>query len=189
MQQRSRASWAPSAPLGGAASGTAASLLNVLPAPAQQPPAPASIPAPYLFLSPAAAQLVMMFSVLCVALVQALLLRRRLPLYTWPCAVAMVGGACMIIVPNLTQASPRGAPLLASLWGVCAFVGAGRLVALAACALGFSTGPWSAAAGQGGNMLCLKQGLAPSARGPSGRAPPNPPTPRSASARRAPRAA
>lgn len=57
----------------------------------------------FLLPFPTAAQLVMMFSVLFTALVQALLLRRRLPLYTWPCAACMLGGACMVIVPNLSQ--------------------------------------------------------------------------------------
>ncbi len=50
----------------------------------------------------------MQFSVLCVALVQALLLRRRLPLYTWPCGGAMVAGAAMVIVPVVGQVGSCG---------------------------------------------------------------------------------
>ncbi|GAB4816325.1 hypothetical protein N2152v2_003371 [Parachlorella kessleri] len=57
------------------------------------------------YVDPSLPQLVIQFSVVCVALVQALLLRARLPLYTWPCAGAMVAGAAMVIVPNLSQAS------------------------------------------------------------------------------------
>jgi hypothetical protein len=42
-----------------------------------------------------------MFVVLAVALVQRVLLHHRLPRIIWPCAVVMLGGAAMVIVPTI----------------------------------------------------------------------------------------
>ena len=44
-----------------------------------------------------------MFQVISIALVQWLLLGHRLPWQTWPAAGAMIGGACMVIVPSMGQ--------------------------------------------------------------------------------------
>ncbi|PRW59246.1 colon cancer-associated Mic1 [Chlorella sorokiniana] len=53
-------------------------------------------------------QLVMLFSVLGVALVQALLLRHRLPCLLWPCALLMLGGSAMVLGPTIGSSASSG---------------------------------------------------------------------------------
>lgn len=56
-----------------------------------------------------AVQLVMLFTVLGVALVQALLLRHRLPRLLWPCALLMLGGSAMVLGPTIGSSVSRAA--------------------------------------------------------------------------------
>ncbi|KAI7839517.1 hypothetical protein COHA_006784 [Chlorella ohadii] len=60
------------------------------------------------FVDPSLVQLVNMFTVLGVALVQSVLLRHRLPLSIWPCSAVMLGGAAMVIVPSIGSGSGAG---------------------------------------------------------------------------------
>ncbi len=59
-----------------------------------------------------------------IALAQALLLRHRLPLPFWPCAVVMLGGAAMVIVPAVSQATSGSLNTARGWWGFVMAVGA-----------------------------------------------------------------
>ncbi|KAL4425701.1 hypothetical protein ABPG75_009717 [Micractinium tetrahymenae] len=60
------------------------------------------------FVDPSLVQLVNLFGVLGVALVQCFLLGHRLPLLIWPCSLVMLAGACMVIVPSVSKSASGG---------------------------------------------------------------------------------
>ncbi|PRW61466.1 hypothetical protein C2E21_0666 [Chlorella sorokiniana] len=60
------------------------------------------------FVDAAIVQLVNSFGVLLVVVIQAALLRHRLPLLIWPCALVMTGGAVMVIVPSIGKGERGG---------------------------------------------------------------------------------
>ncbi|KAL4447420.1 hypothetical protein ABPG75_004639 [Micractinium tetrahymenae] len=57
------------------------------------------------FVDVSIVQLTTQWTTLFIALTQALLLRHRLPRAFWPCAAAMLGGACMVIIPSVGQST------------------------------------------------------------------------------------
>ncbi|KAL4427455.1 hypothetical protein ABPG77_000744 [Micractinium sp. CCAP 211/92] len=57
------------------------------------------------FVDVSIVQLTTQWTPLCIALTQALLLRLRLPRAFWPCTAAMLGGACMVIIPSVGQST------------------------------------------------------------------------------------
>ncbi|KAI7835570.1 hypothetical protein COHA_010531 [Chlorella ohadii] len=56
-------------------------------------------------VDPSIVQLVSLFQVVFIALVQAALLRHKLPWALWPAAALMIGSAAMVIVPSMSQSA------------------------------------------------------------------------------------